>query len=307
MNYRKLNIITDIYFVLILVLGIVYFMFLIFSFVKIFPAFAMQIIFIVDSIKFGHDLIAFVLTRTFIINFVPGLLLFGLCIRLFYSVFILLKNIIQTFDITRNLKVVKINTLFLEFKSNFSSIFTIGFLFPQIYLSSKIFKTHTRQELDAMVQHEVNHQRQRHPLKIFVSNFIKSIIPSIPGKNWLFESYLSLTEISSDSFSENIIKTKLPLVSALSKFQESTFEMLPVSISYFNSQSERIKVLVGQKKQSQNISMFYGTCVIAFILFSSLSIKNSNIFYECRHLISCVETLISPNGPSLITSSEHCQ
>jgi len=110
-----------------------------------------------------------------------------------------------------------------------------------------LFETHSPEEIEAMIQHEINHQKNYHPLKIFITGFIKSTLPFLPGRNWLFDNYLTLVEVSSDQFSDELLNNKLPLVSALLKFQSQSFEP---GISYFNSQSERIKILVGQKNRA---------------------------------------------------------
>lgn len=317
MSHKKLNFLSNLYFYLILFIGLSYLVFLSFSFAKIFPGFAMQIIFLLDSLKFDNNIFILIMSKIFLINVIPGLLLFGLIFQLFKSIIKLIANIWQTRQLVNNLSIVKSTSLYDEFKSKQSSIFTLGFFRPQIFISSSIFKTHNQPEINSMIQHEINHQKNLHPLKIFISNFIKSIIPNIPGKNWLFDSYLTSTEVSSDLFSQNQVNSKTHLVSALLKFQGQHLNFLPASISYFNSQSERIKILTGQKKLTQNVPMIYSSLIMVLIMVSALSVKNSNLFYECQHLVKCVQTLITPNSQSLVTAisyvnsssiiSDHCQ
>lgn len=317
MSYKKLNFLSNLYFYLILFTGLSYFVFLFFSFAKIFPGFAMQIIFLLDSLKFDNNIFILIMSKMFLINVIPGLLLFGLIFQLFKSIIKLITNVWQTNQLVNSLNIVKSTSLYDEFKSKQSSIFTLGFFRPQIFISSSIFKTHNQFEINSMIQHEINHQKNLHPLKIFVSNFIKSIIPTIPCKNWLFDSYLTSTEVSSDLYSQNQVNSKIHLVSALLKFQGQHLNFLPASISYFNSQSERIKMLIGQKKLTQNVPMVYSSLIMVLIMVSAFSIKNSNLFYECQHLVKCVQTLITPNSKSLTSPissiknssliSDHCQ
>ena len=306
MNYRKLNTLSDVYFGLILFMGISYLAFLAFALIKIFPGLAMQVIFFLDAIKFNHDIFALIISKVFLFNFIPGILLMGLMARFGKSLVVLVKNIWQTFQMIKKINIVKSIDGYSEFKSNNLAIFTVGFLKPRIYISQAIFKANSKSEIEAMREHEANHQNNLHPLKIFVSNFIKSFMPTIPGRDLLFGNYLTSTEVASDAFAESKTKTKTPLVSALLKFQDQSFEALPTSISYFNSKSERIKILVGQKKPSQVWPMIYSSIVIGVIMISALSVEKTNIFYECSHILKCVETLATPNGPSLI-SSDHCQ
>jgi len=299
-NYKKLNILSDIYFSLILSIGISYITFLIFSFVKIFPGFAMQIIFLLDSFKFNNDIVALIISQIFLVNFIPGLLLFALILQFIKSIISLFKNIWQTKILINNLAITKTTNQYFIFNSKQLSVFTLGFLKPKIFISSSVFKTHNPSEINSIILHEINHQKNLHPLKIFISNFIKSFTPPIIGKNWLFDSYLTSTEVSSDVYSQNITNTNKPLVSALLKFQNQSFEVLPASISYFNSQSERIKILTGHKGLIQHLPMIYSSLVMVLIMASVLSIKNSNFFYECQHLIKCVETLMMSNSQPLI-------
>ena len=155
-----------------------------------------------------------------------------------------------------------------------------------------------------MVQHEINHQKNYHPLKIFITGFIKSALPFLPGKNWLFDNYLTLIEVSSDNYSDELLNNKIPLVSALLKFQSHSFEP---GVSYFNSQSERIKILVGQKKQGIKIPMAYYSVILFFFLSSTLLIKDSDLFFDCRHLLRCVEKLITSSTSQIFFQSDHCQ
>lgn len=317
MSYKKLNFISNFYFGLIFLSGFFYVALLTIAFGKIIPAMLMQIIFLFDALKFGDNIFKLITSQLFLINVIPGIFLIGLIGRFCKTLIRSIKSIWYGNRFIKNLEITGLNKEFLKFKSDEGLIFTSGFLKPKIFISSNLFKTHTLDEIKAMIQHEMNHKKNFHPVKIFVANFIKSVLPIIPGKNWLIDNYLTLVEVSSDQFSENRINNKLPLVSALLKFQHQDFEPINMGVNYFNSQSERIKILVGQKKQWTKIPMAYYSLVLVVILSSTLVMKNSNIFFECQHLIKCVEILMTPNSPSLITStnsptttvspSDHCQ
>ncbi len=300
MSHKKLNFLSDVYFSLILSIGFSYLAFLVFAFVKIFPGFAMQIIFLLDSLKFDNSIFTLISSKTFLINIIPGFLLFTLIFQLIKSTLNLFKNIWHTKTLINNLIIIKNTSKYSVFKSKQLLVFTLGFLKPKIFISSSIFKTHNNLEINSMLEHEINHRQNLHPLKLFIANFIKSFFPLIPGKNWLFDNYLTSTEVSSDVYSQNVTNTNKPLVSALLKFQNQSFKILPASISYFNSQSERIKILTGHKGFIQHLPMIYSSLVMTLIMVSALSIKNSNFFYECQHLIKCVETLMMSNSQPLI-------
>lgn len=303
MTHKRLNLISDLYFYLILLSGVLYTALLIIASSKIFPAFSMQIIFLLDALKFNHNIISLTTSRLFLLNVIPGLFLAGLIFQFVKNLIKSGKNLNVTRKIVGQLTIVKSTPEFFKFKSDASLIFTLGFLKPKVFISSALFKTHRRQEIAAMIQHEINHKINLHPLKIFIAGFVKSILPAIPGKNWLIDNYLTLVEVSSDQFSEAKINNKSPLVSALLKFKNQNFEL---GISYFNSQSERIKILVGQRKQLINIPLAYYSLVLVVLLSGTLFIKNSTIFFDCRHILDCVRTLANPHSQSL-TTSVHCQ
>lgn len=317
MSYKKLNFISNFYFYLIFLSGFFYTALLIIAFGKIIPALTMQIIFLLDALKFGDNIVGLITSQLFLLNVIPGIFLIGLIIRFSKTLIKFTKSIWYGNRLISNLEIIEATKEFFKFKSSESLIFTSGFFKPKIFISSTIFKTHTLEEIKAMIQHEMNHKNNFHPFKIFVANFIKSILPAILGKKWLIDNYLIMVEVSSDQFSENKINNKLPLVSALLKFQHQGFDSIVAGVSCFNSQSERIKILVGQKKQWIRIPVAYYSLVLVVILSSTLMMKNSNLFFDCKHLLKCVEILVTPNSQSLITSinspkstssfSDHCQ
>lgn len=299
MNSKRLNLISNLYFCLIAFSGLFYTALLVFATEKVFPAFVMQIIFLLDALKFDNSLIGLVTSKLFLLNVIPGFILIGLIIGYIKTLFKSIKSIGLAKIIANKLEIVSITKEYFKFKSREVSIFTLGFFNPKIYISSTIFKTHSHEEIRAMIEHEINHRDNLHPLKIFIANFIRSVLPIIPGKNWLIDNYLTLVEVSSDQFSEDKLKNKLPLVSALLKFENQSFEP---GMSYFNSQSERIKILVGQKKQIFKIPMIYYSMVLTVMLSGALFVKNTNIFYDCQHLLKCMELLITPDSQPLVTS-----
>jgi len=317
MSHQKLNFLSNIYFWLILLSGFLYSVFLVVASKKIIPALLMQVIFLLDALKFNDNIVGLITSRLFLLNVIPGLILIGLISQFGKTLIKSAKSIHLTDLFINGLEIIKITQKFTQFRSDNSLIFTSGFFKPKIFASSTLFKTHNREEIKAMLQHEIHHQKNLHPLKIFLANFIKLILPALPGKNWLLDNYLTLVEVSSDQFSEDKTKNKLPLVSALLKFQSRGFEPMVAGISCFNSQSERIKILIGQKKQWLKIPMAYYSLVLVVILSGTLFMKNSNLFFDCQHLLKCIEILVTPNSQSLITSvnsskntfflSDHCQ
>ncbi|PIU73318.1 hypothetical protein COS78_02975 [Candidatus Shapirobacteria bacterium CG06_land_8_20_14_3_00_40_12] len=304
MSSKKLNLLSDIYFGLILLSGFFYSIFLAVASPKLLRALTMQIIFLLDALKFSNNTLSLITSRSFLINVIPGLILLGLLSQYVKALIKSTRSVKSTRLFINTLIITKITPTFTQFRSGRGHIFTSGFFHPIIYLSLALFETHSPEEIEAMIQHEINHQKNYHPLKIFITGFIKSTLPFLPGRNWLFDNYLTLVEVSSDQFSDELLNNKLPLVSALLKFQSQSFEP---GISYFNSQSERIKILVGQKKQGIKIPMAYYSIILFVFLSSTLFIKDSDLFFDCRHLLRCVEKLITSSTSQIFFQSDHCQ
>ncbi|MFA6250097.1 MAG: M56 family metallopeptidase [Candidatus Shapirobacteria bacterium] len=298
MSDKRLNFKADVYLGLIITLGLAYLIILGTVLVKVFPGLAMQIMFAIDAIKFRSSLFLLISQNSFWINLLPGMLTVVLAGRWLKASVGLALKILRTNKFINGLKIVKATLRYRKFAAKEALIFTAGFIKPQIYVSSAIFKLNTSDEFRAMLWHEINHQKNFHPLKILICGYIKELLPPLPGKEIMVDSYLMLAEVASDNWSEKKNKSKVPLVSALLKFQHQSPQALASGVSYFNSQSERIKILVGQNKQSFYRPMIYSFLMVLALTYGSLSAQNLNIFYQCPHLGKCLETLaVSKNEP----------
>lgn len=313
----KINRIANIYFGLMVISGLAYTVFLAIASEKIMPGFVMQLIFLVDALKFGNNLTSVVLSETFILNNISGIIWLFLTIIYLKAINKAAGEINETNRFVNNLKIKESNPRWVTYHSDNKLIFTAGFFKPKVFVSTGVLNSHTNDEMKAMLWHEESHKINFHPLKIFITHFIVGVYPSFWGKKWVVDNYLTLTEVTSDQFSEIKIGNKLPLVSALIKFEKDNFKpKLLNNINYFNSQSERIKILVGQKKQAFSQPMIYFSIVTTFVLMGSLMISKSNIFFDCQHLWKCVEILVTPDSQSLIVQTsvvasdlmvaEHC-
>lgn len=313
MNSRGLNLVSDIYWYLILLSGILYSWFLILAAGKILPAMTMQVIFLLDALKFDNSIVGLVTSRLFLVNVVPGMLLLVLMVKYVKVMVGSVGNWLITQRAINNLAIEGVGVNYIWFRSKELAIFTAGFVRPRVYISSAVFGVHTQEEVRVMIEHEINHKNNHHPVKIWIANFVRSILLPIPGKNWLIDNYLTLVEVASDRFAEEKVNNKRPLVSALLKFQSQYFAP---GVSYFNSQSERIKILVGQKRQQLRIPMAYYSLLLVMIFTGTVLVKNTNMFYDCQHLLECVKLLITPDSQPLVTlvnpvsnvflTSDHC-
>ncbi len=312
MNYKKFNIISDVYFILISILGLSYIGFVIIAGQKIVPAFLMQIIFLIDAIKSNH-FFEFISSNLFLINSVAGMIWMFLFFKIIKSGINSFKRQRITNNWLKKINSKKNENLYI-FKSKEKLIFTAGFLNPKIFLSNVLDKTHTKQEMMAMIEHESNHKENFHPAKLIIIDFINKAIVGFPFKKWLFENYRIVIEIASDTKAENKIMDKKPIISALIKFNNNSNSAF--NINGFNSQSERIKILLGKKKLSIKLPVIYLSFIFTLLFTSNSLITNNNIFFECKHLIDCVKEIVTNNDKHLlekfketneIIPSSHCQ
>lgn len=277
----------------------------------------MQFIFLLDAIKLHTSLSDIFLSPQFLLDAGGGLVLLYLLRKYPQAIIQLLTDIRHTNHFINEIIIKKISQRYLVFKSNDNLIFTAGLLRPKIYLSTQIKKSHSSAEIKAMFFHEQNHQKNYHPLKLLITNLVNNIYPHFPGKKWLIGNFITSTEVACDQFAETKIKTRLPLVSALFKLQKLNLNQLALAnVSYFNSQSERIKILVGQKKPIFKRPLALYSIIIATFLFSTIAMKNTSIFFDCQHIIKCLQILMTPSSQSLKTTintlnyspvlSDHC-
>ena len=179
-----------------------------------------------------------------------------------------------------------------RFASASGEIFTAGMLHPIIYLANGLNKTHSNREMRAMMAHEENHVRMKDPLRTTMAMMVEKGLPSFPMKEKMFRYFITLTELCADKLAEERLADGLPLITALYKKLEMSNRSLSAGINYFNSQSERIGILVGKKKLNWGMNMGLTSGVMVGLLVFTYVITKSN-FYNCPHLSLCLNALVS--------------
>ncbi len=299
----KISFQRNLAFLFILTLGILYISFLSLAFLKIFSGFSMQLIFLIDALKNNHqNLIPLIISSTFYINVLSGIILFILLLRFFKSLDYSFNKIFLTKKFLNNLKSKRQNQYNL-IKIKEVIAFTSGFLNPQIYISEKLIKTVNPKELEAIIFHEQKHQFNFDPLKDFIVDLINHFLPSFPKKVWIFKNYSALVEINCDNYAQTQLKSKTPLVSALLKIEEPDTRN-NFYLNNFSEFHERVSVLVDKKKPNFKNFFTLNSFLLVLILFTTTFIGKSTIFYQCNHLVKCVEVLFSHQNISL---SDHCK
>ncbi|WP_017437689.1 M56 family metallopeptidase [Saccharococcus caldoxylosilyticus] len=94
---------------------------------------------------------------------------------------------------------------------------TMGFLNPKIILSTGLFNLLDKNELEAVIYHELYHKKHRDPLKIFLLSLFASIMWYIPILKWFHQKYKIIREVLADHYAINRQGTPVDLGSALLK------------------------------------------------------------------------------------------
>lgn len=303
MNLKTLSFYRRLFFLLLLCLGFSYIAFLVFFTPKVYSGFLMQLIFLIDAINIHSFAILF--QPNFTIQIFIGVFWSYFLFLVVKSVINIFSQINQTQKFVQSLNITRTTKQYFVFNSPEPQVFTVGFTNPQIFLSQKLLDISTPSELLSIIYHEQSHVLNRDPLKDLMIEFIKNFIPVFPLKSWLFGQYLTFVEISADSYSQTHNHHPTSLVSALLKVQK--FHQ-PQFVSNFSAQSERLKILIGQKSQSFKSILLTNLAIFTFLIVVSSSIYHTNIFYECDHLIKCFENLITPDHTitSPMAESHHC-
>lgn len=132
--------------------------------------------------------------------------------------------------------------------NNLSYAFTSGLWKPKIYLSTGICSYLTTKELLAVILHEIDHKRNRAPLKLFVIQIIQALNFFLPINPYLLNLYSSASEKAADDTAVNTSGESLALASALVKLSKpSMMTMLCPSVAFSIGQSvveDRIRRLL---------------------------------------------------------------
>ncbi len=299
MNLRKLNLLSNFYFTFLVCMGLVYLVFLIKLFLETAPGFVMLLVYVLDFLRNGYQAQKVdsldLLIVTSLISVMTQLLIFIL-IR---AVLSLLRNIKETQGFVDGLKKISIDKKLVVFSSRSVKAFTVGLFSPKIYLPENLTKIMSDLEIKAITFHEEQHCLSKDPLRGLIIGFIKQYLPSFPFKRWIFDYYKVLSELTADAYAQKKLNQKLPIVSALFKqFQENDISRMSM-VGFFDSQSERIHVLISKKRI--NVSgPFLASLIVATTLFTgTILLKDKQVFYSCPHLNSCIESVIMP-GRSLL-------
>jgi len=294
MNYRKLKTFSNLFFVFIVFIGLIYTVFLFKLFVETASGLVMLLVFIPDSMRYGYSILSIqslnLLLITSLVNIVTQVLIY----RYVKTLLLMFKVVGGTRHFTKKLQSVSVKDKMVIFSSESISAFTSGLLHPRIHLPANLKKIHSKEEVRAITLHEKQHSLAFDPLKSLVINGIKDILPGFPFKKWVFGHYFVLIELTADAYAENKLNKRLPIVSALYKqYKNNNFGIIP-TVGFQNSQPERIRVLVGKKGVETNRPLLVSSIVVVTLFVGTLLLKDKDIFYNCPHINLCIENLVAP-------------
>lgn len=106
--------------------------------------------------------------------------------------------------------------------------FCAGYLRPRIYLSRGALETLEDHELEAIVAHELHHQRRRDPLRLLLARAIADALFFIPLMRRISDRYRDLGELAADEAAVRRLDGHGPLAAALLKFSDPAARPAPV-------------------------------------------------------------------------------
>lgn len=293
MNYRKLNSFSNLFFVFLLFVGLIYTVFLFKLFLDTSPGLVMLLIFLMDAVQYGYSMVSIQSLGVLLVSSLISITTQVLIYRYVKALLSAAKIVGGTRHFTKSLELVSIKDKVVIFSSDSIRAFTSGLLHPRIHLPKNLKETNSGLEAKAIMLHEKQHTLAFDPFKSWVIGGIKEILPGFPFKKWIFGHYDVLVELTADAYAEKVLNKKLPIISALYKqYQDSGKNIIP-AVGFSNSQSERIHILVGKKRAEIRRPLLVSSVVVMTLFVGTLLIRNKNLFYSCPHLNSCIVNVIA--------------
>ncbi|HHT9111085.1 MAG TPA: M56 family metallopeptidase [Candidatus Brocadiaceae bacterium] len=111
--------------------------------------------------------------------------------------------------------------------------FTQGLWKPKVYVSSGICSYLTKEELLAVILHEMHHQESKDPLKLFFIHIFSAFNFFLPVNQYLLNKFSSASEKAADDSAVNFSGESLDLASAIVKISRSNNITLRSQMIFF--------------------------------------------------------------------------
>lgn len=293
-------------FLIIVFIGINYSILLAISTVKVMPGFLMQLIFLIDSLKFGRNLSELLQQESFYLNLAAGLITLSLILISIRALIKSFISVLKTKHFITTLSILDVQDGYVYIENDFNHAFTAGLFSPKIYLSDKLLENLTEKEINAVKEHEQFHKKTFDPLMKIVADYVKSALPYFPYKKYLFDSYEVLVELSADSYAEKKLSTKKHVVTALNKMIDLSNYNKHLNYSSFSLKNERIPILVETKIFKTKSYFLFFFFILFALMFNTYLISSTNIFLECQHIVECVNALFSQASNTMFDHNQIC-
>lgn len=152
---------------------------------------------------------------------------------------------------------------------------TMGFIHPKIVLSTGLVNLLEKEELEAVIAHEMAHLKSRDPLTYFIMTLCSSVIWYIPILKWLNQQYRILKELAADDFAIEKQETSIHISSALLKMlkvkKPDTMAFTYASFAD-TSINYRINYLLNPLKEMR-VNIPFQMVLLSFVIFSLICVS----------------------------------
>jgi beta-lactamase regulating signal transducer with metallopeptidase domain len=215
--------------------------------------------------------------------------------RILFASISLILTIIRTVKYIKSLKFTKIiNSKVIVFESNNIEVFTAGFIFPKVYLSTEAMNILSNEEKELLFLHEKVHQNNFDPIRDLIINTIHRIIIFIPFKSYIKNNYRILRELAAD---ESIIKSnKYSAEHIISLIFKIKVKNNGLAISNYTDSLDRIDYIIKKKDYKFSYILFGMIYLSLFIIASINKINAQNTFNHCADPSKCQSILQDQNS-----------
>ena len=120
---------------------------------------------------------------------------------------------------------------------------TMGFFTPKIVISTGLVNLLNEEELNAVLAHEMYHQNNRDPLKMFLLSLFSTTIRYIPILKWFQQKYRIVQEVLADEYAIERQATSASLSSALLKMLKvGKLDQMPFTYASFADTSVNYRI-----------------------------------------------------------------
>lgn len=207
---------------------------------------------------------------------------------------------------TQLFKTIRVTNGFLENKQAFYSndlnvyvvktnkllAFTSGILRCKIFISEGTINALEKEELNAVILHELYHMKNFDPLKNILNQFMELSTPWFPYKRQLCQNYITISELSADTFASESMNSNSFLLKALDKLIDLT-NPTSFNIATFVPRLERIPILTGNTNfsfRNNHLLLIFSFCIISYL---GIALNSYNPAQKCDDFNQCVTSLFT--------------